>query len=288
MATTDKYLCYHGLLLPKTAHTEESIKFAMAFEITDDDVFAITYPKSGTTWMQEILPLILNGGDLTPVQTIPNWDRVPWLEETRAALVLKDQPPPRAMVSHLPFHLMPPTFYTSKAKVIYITRNPKDVAVSSFHFHSMASFLDDPGTLDEFLDKFLAGQVLFGKWTDHVKSWRNTGIEDRILYMTYEEMVKDLKGSLHRMEQFLGRELSPDALEKVANHCQFNNMKTNIMSNFSLVPQDIMDNSKSPFFRKGITGDWRNHFNAEQNARFSAVIKKEMEGTNFDFPWDEE
>ncbi|XP_061113293.1 sulfotransferase 2B1-like isoform X1 [Conger conger] len=291
MATTDhstNYFCHHGLLLPKLAHSEESIQFSMAFEVQDEDIFAVTYPKSGTTWMQEILPLILNGGDLTPVQTIPNWDRVPWLEETRAALVLGDRPPPRAMVSHWPYHLMPPSFYTSKAKVIYVTRNPKDVAVSSFHYHGMASFLDDPGTFDQFLDKFLSGQVMFGKWTDHVKSWRNTDIEGRILYMTYEEMVQDLRAAVLRMAQFLGQELSPDVLEKVANHCQFNNMKTNIMSNYSLVPQDIMDSSKSPFLRKGTTGDWRNHFNAEQEARFSAIIKKEMEGTSFAFPWDDE
>ncbi|KAJ8332879.1 hypothetical protein SKAU_G00417750 [Synaphobranchus kaupii] len=283
-----KYLQFNGLLVPKETHSTESLKYAVEFQVHDDDVFGLTYPKSGTIWMQEILPLILNGGDLTPVQTIPNWDRVPWLEETRAALVLGDRSPPRAMVSHLPYNLMPSSFFTSKAKVIYVTRNPKDIAVSSFHFHKMASFLDDPGTFDQFLDKFLSGQVLFGKWTDHVKSWRDTDSDDRILYVTYEEMVQDLRGALGRMSRFLGRELSPEVLEKVANHCQFNNMKTNVMSNFSLVPKDLMDSSKSAFLRKGTTGDWRNHFSAEQEARFSAVIKKEMEGASFKFPWDDE
>lgn len=32
--------------------------------------------------------------------------------------------------------------------------------------------------------------VLFGKWTDHVKSWRHTELGDRIMYITYEEMVQ--------------------------------------------------------------------------------------------------
>lgn len=72
---------------------------------------------SGTTWMQEILPPLLNGGDLTSVQTIPNWERVPWLEENRAPLVLDKFPSPRAIVSHMPCHLMPPSFFNSKAKV---------------------------------------------------------------------------------------------------------------------------------------------------------------------------
>lgn len=43
-------------------------------------------------------------------------------------------------------------------QVIYVMRNPKDVIVSSYYFHQMARFLDDPGTFDEFVDKFLEGK----------------------------------------------------------------------------------------------------------------------------------
>ncbi|XP_049323492.1 sulfotransferase 2B1-like isoform X3 [Astyanax mexicanus] len=238
--------------------------------------------------MQEILPLLLNGGDLQPVEKIPNWDRVPWLEETRLALVVDKLTPPRAMVSHMHYHLMPPSFHSSKAKVIYIARNPKDILVSSFYFHQMASFLDDPGTFEEFTEKFLAGQVLFGKWTDHVKSWRNTDLGDRILYITYEELIQDLREVLKRILHFLGREMSEDALDRVTDHCLFENMKKNQMSNYSLVPKDIMDSNKSPFLRKGISGDWKNHFSPELEAKFNTVIRKEMEGSGVEFPWDKE
>ncbi|XP_030638017.1 sulfotransferase 2B1-like [Chanos chanos] len=288
MARSDRYLEYNGLPLPTVSHSEASLKYFETFQVQDDDTFAITYPKSGTTWMQEILPLILNGGDLTPVQTIPNWDRVPWLEETRAALVMDKIPAPRTMVSHMPYHLMPASFFSSKAKVIYVTRNPKDVVVSSFYFHQMASFLDDPGSFDEFVDKFLAGQVLFGKWTDHVKSWRNTDMKERILHITYEEMVQDLQGAVQCISQFLGRELSAETLEHVANHCCFKNMKKNSMSNYSLVPQDIMDSKKSPFLRKGTAGDWKNHFSPVLEAKFTSAIREDMKGTNIELYWDDE
>lgn len=281
-----RYLNYHGLPLPRVAHSEESLKYFENFQFNDDDVFAVTYPKSGTTWMQQILPLILSGGDLTPVQTIPNWDRVPWLEETRAAEVMDKLTPPRIMVSHMPYELMPASFFKSKAKVIYVARNPKDVMVSSFFFHQMAKFLDEAGSFEEFLEKFLTGKVLFGKWTNHVKSWRNTDLGDRILYVTYEEMVEDLKGVVRRFADFLGQKMSEETLEQVVSHCTFKSMKTNAMSNYSLVPQEVLDSTKSSFLRKGISGDWKNHFSPEQENKFTAVIKEEMKGSNFLFPWD--
>lgn len=41
--------------------------------------------------------------------------------------------------------------------MIYVARNPKDVAVSFYHFHKIANFLPDPGSFDDFLRHFLDG-----------------------------------------------------------------------------------------------------------------------------------
>uniref|UniRef100_A0A1A7Z1V5 Sulfotransferase n=1 Tax=Iconisemion striatum TaxID=60296 RepID=A0A1A7Z1V5_9TELE len=286
MSTSEeKNLLLGGLLFPKETHSVESLKFAHEFKFKDDDVVALTYPKSGTIWMQEILPLVLNGGDLTPINTIPNWDRVPWLEEKRLAEIVDQLKSPRSLVTHFPFNLMPPSFHTSKAKVIYVMRNPKDILVSSYYFHQMAAFLDDPGTFDEFIDKFLEGRVLFGKWTDHVKSWRRAGLGDRIMYITYEEMVQDLPASIRRISDFLCCNLSEEVIQKIAECCSFKRMKTNPLSNFSLVSKEYMDSDKSPFLRKGTTGDWKNHFDSQQLIRFTSVIHKELEAEDFSLPW---
>ncbi|KAM9353900.1 sulfotransferase family 2, cytosolic sulfotransferase 3 isoform 1-T1 [Symphorus nematophorus] len=285
MSCEEMCLQFHGLLLPKETHSLESLKFGQEFTFKDDDVVAVTYPKSGTIWMQEILPLVLNGGDLTPIHTIPNWDRVPWLEENRLAVVVDQLTSPRALVTHFPYHIMPPSFHASKAKVIYVMRNPMDVMVSSYYFHQMAGFLQDPGTFDEFMDKFLEGKVLFGKWTDHLKSWRHTDLGDRIMYITYEEMVKDLPAALRTMSAFLGSNLNEEVIQKIAEHCSFKTMKANNMSNFSLVPKVLMDSDKSPFLRKGVSGDWKNHFSSEQLAKFKSVICKELENESFTLPW---
>ncbi|KAM6935435.1 sulfotransferase family 2, cytosolic sulfotransferase 3 isoform 2-T2 [Lycodopsis pacificus] len=280
-----EYIQYHGILLPPLAHSMESLEYAERFSVEDSDVFAVTYPKSGTIWMQEILPLVLNGGDLTPIQTVPNWDRVPWLEEKRLALVVDKLKSPRGLVTHFPYHLMPPSFHSSKAKAIYVMRNPKDIVVSSYYFHKMAEFLEPPGTFDEFMEKFLKGKVLFGKWTDHVKSWRGADLGHRIMYITYEEMVQDLPAAIRRISDFLGRKLSEEAIQKIAEHCSFRSMKSNNMSNFSLVPKKYMNSDTSPFLRKGVAGDWKNHFSPEQLARLTSVIRKELEGESFSLPW---
>ncbi|XP_057691514.1 sulfotransferase family 2, cytosolic sulfotransferase 3 isoform X2 [Corythoichthys intestinalis] len=267
MTTEQLYLKHHGLMLPKETHSRESLTFfAQEFSFKDDDTIAVTYPKSGTIWMQEILPLVLSEGDLTPIQTIPNWDRVPWLEEKRLKEVVDQLSSPRALVTHFPFQLMPQSFFSSKAK--------------------MAAFLEDPGTWDEFIDKFLEGKVMFGKWTDHVKSWKHADLGDRIMYITYEQMIQDLPSAVRRIADFLGKNLSDEVIEKIANHCSFKSMQANKMSNFSLVPKMYMDADKSQFLRKGIVGDWKKHFSSAQLAHFSSTIYKELEGETFTLPWN--
>lgn len=43
-----EYIHYRGILLPPVAHTKESLDYAQNFSVEDTDVFAVTYPKSGT------------------------------------------------------------------------------------------------------------------------------------------------------------------------------------------------------------------------------------------------
>lgn len=68
--------------------------------------------------MQEIVPLILSGGDPASVETLPNWKRVPWLEEKSTCLLnLEERPSPRMLSTHFRYDMMPPTFRKEKPKV---------------------------------------------------------------------------------------------------------------------------------------------------------------------------
>lgn len=68
--------------------------------------------------MQEIVPLILSGGDPASVETLPNWDRAPWLEQDRARVLnLEERPSPRIITTHFRYDMISPTFFKAKPKV---------------------------------------------------------------------------------------------------------------------------------------------------------------------------
>uniref|UniRef100_A0A8C9P6N3 Sulfotransferase n=1 Tax=Spermophilus dauricus TaxID=99837 RepID=A0A8C9P6N3_SPEDA len=154
-----EYFRYKGILFPVGLYSPESISQAEnTSNVRDDDIFIITYPKSGTTWMIEILSLILKNGDPSWIRSVPIWERAPWCETIISAFSLQDQTSPRLLSSHLPIQLFPKAFFSTKAKVIYLSRNPRDVVVSFYHYSKIARQLKDPGTPDQFLENFLKGE----------------------------------------------------------------------------------------------------------------------------------
>ena len=74
---------------------------------------------SGTVWMQEIVPLILSQGDPVVVDTVPNWDRVPWLEARAFIYNLDQRPSPRVFVTHFQYNMMSTGFFKVKPRVCY-------------------------------------------------------------------------------------------------------------------------------------------------------------------------
>uniref|UniRef100_A0A8C4U2D7 Sulfotransferase n=1 Tax=Falco tinnunculus TaxID=100819 RepID=A0A8C4U2D7_FALTI len=267
---------FAGISLPGHLHTQESLSFAATFPFRPTDVVIATYPKSGTTWMQEILTLLFSRGDVLPAKTIPNWERAPWLEQIYFRQALQDTATRRLITTHLPARVLGPALQHSKAKVIYVARNPKDVVVSFYHFHRLAKFLPDPGSFDTFLTRFLEGTVHYGSWFDHVKGWLGQRQLLDIFYVTYEELHQDLRGTAQRLSTFLGCPLGLETLGALEQHCSFATMRDNVMANYTLIPTEIMDHSQGSFMRKGVVGDWRDHFSPQQNALFNRLYQEEM------------
>ncbi|XP_022056993.2 sulfotransferase family 5A, member 1 [Acanthochromis polyacanthus] len=290
MARLDVTEKFQGISFPGHLHTKDSLEFAVNFLFKDTDVLIVSYPKSGTTWMQEIVTLVSSRGDPQFSRTIPNWTRAPWLEHYYCAAVLKASPPERRTITtHLPFHLLGPALQGSKAKIIYVSRNPKDVAVSFYHFHKMANFLPEPGDFHEFLDHFLEGTLYYGSWFEHIKGWiSRTATINNLLHITYEQMSLDLHATIKKVSAFLQCPLVEPEVNNCVKHCSFSSMRDNNMINYTLVPNDIMDHSKGSFMRKGEIGDWKNMFTKEQNQHFESVCTSKMKGCALEFVWEKQ
>uniref|UniRef100_A0A8C6Y821 Sulfotransferase n=1 Tax=Naja naja TaxID=35670 RepID=A0A8C6Y821_NAJNA len=269
-----------GILLPKSTCNEWAR--IQCFQAKPNDILLCTYPKSGTTWIQEIVDMIQQDGDLQKCQRAPVHYRHRSLNgQGHSSLDQADRmPSPRTLKTHLPIQLVPKTFWMKNCKFIYMARNPKDCLVSCFHFQRMNKTLPHPGTWEEYLKIFMAGKVAWGSWFNHVKDWWKAKDTYHVLYLFYEDLKKS---EFWKETQFIGKQLDMATLDKIVHYTSFEVMKHNHMVNRANVPLSVMDQSISPFMRKGTVGDWKNHFTVAENERFDEEYLKKMSYTDLTF-----
>ncbi|XP_004623204.1 sulfotransferase 1A1 [Octodon degus] len=279
--------------VPLIKYFKEAIEPLQSFQALPDDLLISTYPKSGTTWVSEMLDMIYQGGDLEKCRRAPIYIRVPFLEIRHPGVLsgletLKDTPSPRLLKTHLPVALLPQSLWDQKVKVVYLARNAKDVVVSYYNFYQMAKMHPDPGTWDNFLEDFMAGKVSYGSWYQHVQEWWELSHTHPVLYLFYEDMKENPKRELQKILEFVGRSLPEETMDLIIQHTSFKEMKKNPMTNYTSIPTEVMDHTVSPFMRKGTVGDWKNTFTVAQNERFDAHYAERMAGCSLRFKWQPE
>ncbi|KAJ1078194.1 hypothetical protein K5549_016765, partial [Capra hircus] len=275
-----------GIPLPAT--TVDNWHQIQGFEAQSDDLLICTYPKSGTTWIQEIVDLIEQSGDVDKCQRAAIQHRHPFLEWARppqpsGVEKARAMPRPRVLRTHLPTQLLPPSFWESNCKFLYVARNAKDCLVSYYHFQRMNRTLPDPGTWDQYFETFISGKVAWGSWFKHVRGWWELRNNVRMLFLFYEDIKRDPKQEIQKVMKFMEKNLDGAVLDTIVQETTFEKMKANPMTNRSTAPKTILDQSISPFMRKGIVGDWKNHFTVAQNERFDEIYRQKMEGTSINF-----
>jgi hypothetical protein len=252
------------------------------FVAKDGDVFIVTYPRSGTTWTEQIVHLLVNNGQQGEQRLT---DAVPWLETlphrpNGMIKFLETMPPRRLFTSHLPYPLMPPIDNTT-AKIVYVARNPKDVAISTyFHNQSKGGY---EGSWEEHFQLFLNSDVGFGPYFDHVLPWWQASQKNKnILFLKYEDMKNDHAGNVRKLASFLDIQADSRLIQTVVRLSSFQSMTSNETTNFNWIPQRA---DKPKHFRKGDIGDWRNHFSAEQSKQMDDLIIENLKdsGLQFDF-----
>jgi hypothetical protein len=260
------------------------------FDFRGDDVWLLSFPRSGTAWSHEVISAVLHDGDIAALTAAQRDGRISKFQPIEIGIgpvanlaeriaKWKSMPSPRIVPTHVPCRLFPKAALALKCKRIYALRDPRDVAVSLFHLHRSHMVLGVfKGTWDEFFEEFVAGRVPYGGWFDHTLGWWPHAVAhpNDVLVLTYERLKNDMSGSLHRLGTFLGRRLSLAAVFAIARHTSFENMKVNPFTNRAGSP--VMDFSVAPFLRKGIVGDWCNQFTPEQAARVQMLWNEKTRG----------
>lgn len=300
----NNYREVEGLWMHRFFH-EDLIRSALAYKPRPDDVFIVTFPKCGTTWTQYLVLSILTDGQ--PPQTLTDFMlRSPYLELMGAEGGEK-MPRPGLLKTHLPFYKQP---YSPEAKYIYVTRNPYDVCVSFYyHLRSMTPRAEPDVSFAKYHKMFISGKGSYGDYFDNLLSWYKHRNDKNVLFFTYEQLKKDTDGWTLKIAGFMGegygKKLREDTglLHKVVSASSLKNMQgvfndkmaTLVKDLVNLPPEkalksmevyrevvkkDIPMHDDDGFVRKGVVGDWKAHFTADQIKETKAWIAEKTKDSD--------
>mmetsp|Transcript_53366 Transcript_53366/g.155532 ORF Transcript_53366/g.155532 Transcript_53366/m.155532 type:complete len:308 (-) Transcript_53366:32-955(-) len=229
-----------------------------------EDVFVSSYPKSGTTWMQHIVgSLVLRSrgkpppsghvSERTPFFEIdPHWkgpgQLASHVEDGHRAIGR------RMFNTHLRWEMMPKN---ERTKYIYVCRDGPDACCSFFHHLSNQRtkagdrFVFE-GTFAEFHQRWVAGKIEFGRWTDHLASWDQAAGDTRVLFVAYEDMLANLRPCVERVAAHLNLVLSDTDFDELLPTFDFGHMKANADQ---FQPVSVSWKEGFQFLRKGAKGD---------------------------------
>jgi hypothetical protein len=221
-----------------------------ALEIDPDDTFIVSYPRSGNTWTRFLVANLLHRDGSTTFENIDA--RVPAIYKATSR-ELAGAPRPRILKSHEYFDPRYP-------RVIYIARDPRDVAVSYYYYRLKRRFMTDAVSIERFVTDFVAGRVgEFGTWYENVQSWLATrgGDEQRFLFTRYEDMKARPRDEVARMARFLGIPLAAAELDRVVDQSSFARMQE-LEKQTGAAWRPLKDSrSDIQFVRGGSVGGWR-------------------------------
>ena len=204
-------------------HTEESSRNGTfgGFQPSAGDVFVATYPKCGTTWMTHIVHGLRSGGDMSfgEITEVVPWDIMATIcgQDLDGARRVRL----RAFKSHESFGTICKTAGATRAtvgdaKYIYVIRDPKDAFLSFYHFlPAYVGLRSGDISMRLFCDAIFAGVSHSGTIWEHLLGWWKVREHENVLFIHFETMLRDLRGSVETVAAFLGVEADAALLEKV-------------------------------------------------------------------------
>ncbi|MBF0429127.1 MAG: sulfotransferase domain-containing protein [Magnetococcales bacterium] len=252
------------------------LKRTAAFELENrpDDIFVVTYPRSGTTLMQMMLYQLTTDGsmDFQHIGLVVPWYERRIMSDPKAAMAyFAAMPSPRVFKSHLSY----PDTPKKRGKYIYVMRDGQDVLVSYYHFY--CSHLSFRGTFEQFFADFMAGRVQYQSWFAHVRGWWLHGQDPDVLFLRYEEIIADLGSTIRKVADFCNLEIPADRLPIIQERCGFAFMKRHERQ-FDHTTGLALDRGYQldAFIRKGKKGEGETLLTQAQKAAFESRVGQEL------------
>ncbi|XVF49913.1 hypothetical protein PTKIN_Ptkin04bG0054300 [Pterospermum kingtungense] len=298
---TEHLVQYQGFWLAPNLTLKSTLWIQDEFNVQPTDIILASYPKTGTTWLKAIVFATINRNRFDfsthPLLTSGPHDCLPFLDayahqSHESISGLDALPPPRLLAIHLCYDLLPDSMTTSGCKFVYICRDPKDVLVSSWFFMSKLRPKElGPFSLQDAFELFCRGISDFGPYWDHVLGYWKWSLKnpEKILFLKYEDLKKDPLVVIKRLAEFLGQpfsleEESKGVVEQIIRLCSFESL-----SNLEVNKRDIlkfkvdMIINNNIFFRKGESGDWKNHLTDEMIEQLDKITVDKLSGSGLTF-----
>ncbi|KAK4875063.1 hypothetical protein RN001_011485 [Aquatica leii] len=250
------------------------------FLVYDDDIWICSLPKTGTTWTQEMIWMIVNGFDFKEAQKCIT-ERFPFLDYpiifdyknvyekysefnppkqfANAISFVSKQKRPRLIKTHLPWDLLPKDICDGRKhpKIVYITRNPIDTCVSYFHHCKLIEGYR--GNFTEFSNLFLSGKLCYTPYWNNVLQYWNRRNESNVLFLKFEDLKRDLPNTIRNVAKFLSKKVTEEQIKLLSHHLSFENMKKNKSVNYEEFVQFHkkykLVNCEGSFIRSGKVGE---------------------------------
>lgn len=185
--------------------------------VRDDDVFVVSYPKSGNTWTRFLIGNLLRPED--PVTFANVEQRVPDIYKNTDRKLWR-MPASRVLKSH---EYLDPRY----GNVVFVVRDPRDVALSYYHHHVRKRRIEEDYPLERYVSRFVSGDLnVFGSWGENVGGWLGARKEDaRFLLLRYEDMLQCPAHELGRVAAFLSVRADEERLARAVESSSAERMR---------------------------------------------------------------
>ena len=235
-----------------------SAKYALGLQrqgrnlvVFPDDVFIVSYPKSGNTWTRFLVANLAYPHEQVNFASINRLIPDPEALSKREMIRL---PRPRYIKSHQYFD---PRYQ----KIVYVVRDPRDVALSQYHFHRKRRLVEDGTPIEQFITRFVAGSTSpYASWGENVSGWLATRHGSaRFLLLRYEDLMANPTHELAKLALFLGIQADVPQLEQVVACCSADQMRKLELEQGHLWSSTRNTRQDVPFVREAKAGGWKSN-----------------------------